>query len=439
MKMKRILTILLSVLFVFTSLAACSSASTEIESADTTTEEETAATTEESTAAAETTVQETEEEANSLVVADESEYVDMSMDELYQAALQEGGTLVVYSETSSTAKSVAKFQEEYPEIAVEVTKYKTNDIATLIPLEAQSENAYCDLVVTSDGSGSLYQEWYSDGYVVAYYPAAIVDDLKADYISYGLPICMEADIWYYNTEAFPDGAPVSNWWDIVEMDENGESIYNLYMHDASNLNTASMLSNLVLHSDELEAAYKEKYGTDIEYTYDASELGVEENNAGFEWMYRYLQCNYVVFTDSDEIFATVNLSTAEDPALGFGSGIKLGDCLESGMNVAYVTTLSPFNGFVRAKYVYICTNTDNPAAAHLLTLYMMGGDDGQGAGYGAYVDRTGCYATRISHDDLAYNEFELDDLNVLPTDLDFVYNNYLDIQDFWTYYADIFN
>ena len=379
--------------------------------------------------------------AASLVVRDDSKYVNMTMDELYEEAkkeVAEGHQLVVYSETGSTAKSVAKFQEAYPEIVPESTKLKTNAIAEKIKQESEG-NPYGDIIITSDGSGAIYQEWYTKGYVLAYYPASIEADLNPDYTPYGVPITLEADIWYYNTEVNPNGSPINNWWDVVEMDENGESKYTIVSHDASNLNMASMLANLVKNADKLEAAYKEKYGTEIEYTYNPDELGVEANNAGYEWLYRFLQCKHTVTNDSDEILTTVDASTAENPTIGFGSGIKLGDALELGLHVDYVTTLSQFNGFARAKFVLISTKTDNPAAARLFALYSLGGEDGQGAGYDAYVNRMGSYPTRASRDASAFNpKYSYADLNVLPTDLEFVNYNYLDVQDFWTYYADVF-
>ena len=135
----------------------------------------------------------------------------------------------------------------------------------------------------------------------------------------------------------------------------------------------------------------------------------------------------------------VDASTADDPVLGYGSGIKLGDALELGYNVDYITTMSQFNGFARAKFVYISTKTDNPAAARLFALYSLGGEDGQGKGYDAYVNRMGSYPTRASRDASEFNpRYSYEDLNLLPTDLEFVNYNYLDVQDFWTYYADIF-
>ena len=110
---------------------------------------------------------------DTLTVRDESEYVNMSIDELYEEAkkeLADGHQLVVYSETGSTAKSVDKFMEAYPEfqdLKPECTKLKTNAIAEKIAQEYVG-NPYCDIVITSDGSGAIYEEWYKKGYVLAY-------------------------------------------------------------------------------------------------------------------------------------------------------------------------------------------------------------------------------------------------------------------------------
>lgn len=376
---------------------------------------------------------------DSLVVRDDSEYANMTMDELYEAALKEaaeGKTLVVYSETGSVGKSVAQFMEDYPGIQAEGTKYKTNVIAEKIPLEYQGA-PYCDMIITSDGSGALYLDWYNKGYVSAFYPSSVEQNLLPEYAFYGLPITLEADVWYYNTAAFPDGSPIKNWWDIVEMKEDGTSVYSIITHPGSNLNISSMLSNLVLHADLLEAAYEEKYGTPIEYTYP-DDFGVEENNAGYEWLYRFLQCSHVENNDANEIIAAVSESTADAPLLGFTSSIKLGDALDLGQTVDIVRTLSQFNGFARAKFIYMFTKSDSPAMAHLYALYCMGGEDGTGVGYDAYVNRMGCYPTRSDRDEMAFNKYSFEEINVLPTDLEFVNYNYMDVQDFYTYFAEEF-
>ena len=371
-----------------------------------------------------------------LVVKDESDYIHMSMDELYQEALKEaaeGKMLVAYSNSSSVSKSATAFMEAYPGIATEGTKIKADALEEKIPLEYEG-SPYVDVIIMSDSTGSIYLDWYKKGYVIAYYPDMLVDDLIPEYAAYGLPITIEGDVWYYNTAAFPDGCPINNWWDFVEMKEDGTSVYTIMAHPISNLSMSSLFTNMVQHADQLEADYMEKYGEPLEYTYP-DDLGVEENNAGYEWVYRFLQTNHVENNDGDEIIAAVNQSTAEEPMIGFASSLKHGDALDLGETVDIVRGMS-FNGIGKTKYVYIFSKTDNPAAARLFTLFIMGGEDGKGTGYDAWVKRMGCYPTRKSVDAMEWNQTSLEDMNLLATDLEFVNYNFLDVVDFYTYFAE---
>lgn len=372
----------------------------------------------------------------SLVVRDESDYASMSMEELYQEALKEaaeGKTLVAYSNSSSVSKSATLFMEAYPGIATEGTKIKADALEEKIPLEYEG-SPYVDVIILSDSTGSIYLDWYKKGYVIAYYPEILENDLNPEYAKYGLPITIEGDVWYYNTAAFPDGCPITNWWDLVEMKEDGTSVYTIMAHPISNLSMSSLFTNMVLHADQLEADYQEKYGEPLEYTYP-DDLGVEENNAGYEWIYRFLQTNHVENNDGDEIIAAVNQSTAEQPMIGFASSLKHGDALDLGETVDIIHSMS-FNGIGKTKYVYIFSRTDNPAAARLFTLFIMGGEDGKGAGYDAWVKRMGCYPTRNSVDAMEWNKYSYEEMNVLATDLEFVNYNYLDVVDFYTYFAE---
>lgn len=372
-----------------------------------------------------------------LVVFDDSEYANMSMDELYEIAKTETASpMVVYSETSSATKVLDSFNAAYPGLNIEATKVKSTEITEKVPLEADSGNPYYDLIITSDPSGSIYKEWYSKGYVIAYFPDCLKGDMKEAYTGFGLPLTLEADVWWYNTKQFPDASPVSNIWDIVELDENGNSKFCLVTHPISNMNTNGQFCNYINNADQMAAAYKEKYGTDIEYTYDADELGVEPNNAGYEWVYRYIQCERVLINSADECLAAVNAAT-DRPTLCMTSSLKLGDCIEAGMDVNWIGLSSPFNGFVRSKYIYVNPVGDNPATARLYAMYILGGEDGQGDGYTFFVDRKGCYGTRNSFDDLKYNDVNIEELNVYANNLDFVYDNYLFVQDFVSYYADV--
>lgn len=373
-------------------------------------------------------------EIETKTVYDTSKYATMTAEELYEAAKAEGGTLVVYSETGSTEKAVPGFQEKYPGIAVEATKYKNYLIAEKIPLEVESKQIYADMIVASDTTGEKYYEWYDKGYIETYIPADLKDDLYADYLTFGLPITIEGYVWYYSTAMYPDGCPITNWWDIIELDENGNSKYHLYVNSIDSY--LANWTNLVSNSDSLLAAYKEKYGTDLEFTYDADELGVEPNNAGYEWIYRFLQTNWDIITSGGELVATVDAAT--EPTLCLASSLLLGDAQEAGENVMYATKLVPFGGDAAVKNIYMIPGSDNPAAARLFAIYILGDVDGQGEGYDKFVARNGCYGVRYSHDDSTHSEVPLKDVGLVQMNAGYIYENMQYVNDFWTFYADKF-
>lgn len=371
------------------------------------------------------------------VVRDESKYVKMSMAELYDAALKEGGKVVVYSVTGTTAKAITGFKKEYPGIEIENTKLKAADIFTKVELEGKSGNYYGDLLLSNDGLGRDYMEWYTNGSAVAYTPECIKHDLIESMHPYGYALLTSPFMWFYNNKAFPNGCPITNIWDLVEKDAKGNYKYKVLVPDFSVTNILAQFCVYTQKSDDMAAAYKAKYGKDLVYTYDAKELGVAEpNNAGYEWMYRLIQAHYEMFTDANEALESVSTSTAEAPAICYVNGLKLSDAREAGQTVAFITTMGEFDGVLGSTYIYVVPKSDNPAGARLLAMYFMGGEDGKGSGYEYFMSRPGTYPTRKSYNPMKYNDMTLDDTKAILPDIDYIYGHYLDVQDFWTYYAD---
>lgn len=371
----------------------------------------------------------------SLLVVGDSEYAGLSMEELYEKALEEGGQVNIYSETSKCNTVVENFMKDYPGIKAEYNKQNSTNQMSLIPAEVDSGNLYADIMICGDVTGTIYNEYYSKGYVQAYYPVCVKEDAwDPEYSAYGVPLSLENYIWFYSTDAFPEGSPVNNWWDIVELDENGKSRFTVYTYDLDTANIAAFFSSWSEDPSELEQAYYNKYGSALEYTYDGSALGIENGNAVYEWAYRLLQGDVHYIDDDDQSLKKVADSTADAPVISFQSGIKLGDAQEDGVNVDYCTGLDPFSCFGKPKYVYLLSDTDNPYAARLFINYMFGGEDYK---YGnLFVQRSGAFALLSDYDNSKYNTYSLEDLAPYAEDLDYAYNHYLEFEDFAIYYFD---
>ena len=126
----------------------------------------------------------------------------------------------------------------------------------------------------------------------------------------------------------------------------------------------------------MAANYKEVYGEDLEYTYDASAFpNVPANNAGVEYLWRFSQMKITFIGDGDELVEAVHNSTADDPALALASAGKISNRDDSGYNIAWVV-LNPYNGLQNLEYLYVVNNCKHPAGARLFIRFVTGGADG---------------------------------------------------------------
>ena len=328
------------------------------------------------------------------------EYNAMTADELYELAKAEGGKIVVYCTTSKIAKVADKFMEEYPDLTVEVYDLDAGESITKVITEVDTGNIIADLIQDSDARGDIAFNYYGK-YLEGY---------------------------------FPEGSPVNNWWDIVELDENGNQKYALYLKEIGSESTyLGLFSHFVAEAQDLEAAYEEKYGKPIDYTYP-NDLGFEENNAGFEYLYRLSQLRMTFIGDGDEIVEAVANSTADAPVLGLASAGKIGNRDDNGWPITWVTELAPYVSGQNTSYTYVVPGSDNPAAARLFIRYMMGGDDGSGDGY-KQVMKEGAWSVRNDFNNKK-NPFSLAESHTVPLNMEGIYEYYLDVADFWTYWHD---
>ena len=377
----------------------------------------------------------TEEPSN--VVADDK-WSGMTKDELYDLAKKEGGTITVYTISSRMQKTCEAFMEEYPELKAEAVDLDQTEAVSKLEIEAKSKNINADILQCKDGNGEIYYDFYPLGYLETYYPTDICEHIaNKDLLKYGMPFYVGLNYWYYNTAAFPNGAPISNWWDLVEVDANGKQKCNLIFSDLGSDSTyLTFYANCILHGDEFAKAYEEKYGKPLEYTYDASATtNVPENNAGYEFLYRLSQLKLTFIDDGDEIVEAVNAGTdSNSPTLGFCSAGKITNREDNGYTIDWVTKLAPFPNVQNCNYLYIVTGCDNQAGARLFIRYLMGEADGQGKGFEPFT-KQGNWSIRDDYTN-PNNPFDIQGSGAIVGDMKGVYDIFLDVQEFWTYWLD---
>ena len=369
------------------------------------------------------------------------EWSEKTEAELYQMAIEEvkeEGPINIYATSSKMLKAEEKWLETYPELEIQIMDMDQDEVLEKCVLEANAGNIMGDVLQAKDVNGEVFFNYYEEGYCSAYYPKDICQLVDEGLLRYGYPLYASQSFWYYNTEAFPDGQPVTNWWQIIEKNEDGTQKYRLFTKEIGT-ETAylSLFASFIVNADQMEQAYKDLYGTDLEYTYDAEgfDFEVPENNAGVEYMWRFSQMKMTFIGDGDELVQAVHNSTKDDPALCLASGGKIGNRDESGFNIAWLTNLAPYTGLENCEYLYVVEGCKHPAAARLFIRFITGGDDGKSGGLKPF-SKEGNWPVR-SDVDGDWNPVSLADCGAIEPDLAAINDVFRDTQDLWNYWLSI--
>ncbi len=363
----------------------------------------------------------------------------MSDEELYQLALEEvkdGSAINIYATSSKMKKVQETFEEAFPGLTVDIMDMDNDEVLTKCRLEADAGNVQGDVLQVKDVNGDVFFGDYEEGYIAPFYPEDICAHIDNDLLRYGYPLYASQSFWYYNTEAFPDGQPIDSWWQIIERNEDGSQKYRIFTKDiGSETAYLSLFASFIVNADQMAANYKEVYGTDLEYTYDASGFSfpVPENNAGVEYLWRFSQMKITFIGDGDELVKAVDNSTADDPALALASAGKITNRDDSGYHIAWVV-LNPYNGLQNLEYMYVVNNCKHPAGARLFIRFVTGGADGESGGFKPF-QKEGNWPVRDDIKDKK-NDMTLAELNAAEPDLASIYNVFLDTQDMWIYWLD---
>ncbi len=365
------------------------------------------------------------------------EWSDMTDEELYDKALNEDKdqTITVYATSSKMIKAEEPFEEMYPGLDLVVADLDSDEVLSKAQIENETNNITADVLQTKDVNGEVFHEYYSNGVIEPFYPKDICAHISEENLKYSYPLYASQAFWYYNTEAFPDGQPIKSWWEIIEKDDSGNQRFALYAKEIGQ-ETAylSLFASFINNADEMAQSYKDTYGKDLEYTYDASSFAFEvpENNAGVEYLWRFTQAKMTFIGDGDELVLAVHNSTKDRPALALASAGKIGNRDESGYNIAWCIGLSPYTALLNTESMFVVSNCDSPAGARLFIRYITGGADCQSGGLKPFT-KEGNWPLRDDFVD-EKNPAKLNELGARTNDLVSIYNIYPDVQDMWMYW-----
>ena len=345
---------------------------------------------------------------------------DETDEELYQQALEEGATVTLYSISSRCTKVADAFMAKYPGLECVPFDISTNELLEKVTRAYDAGAPTADVVHIKDQDGSMYIEYVQGGKFYNFQPADIFDHIDPEYTATATPLYIELTQLFYNTEAYPDGSPITNIWQLTEPQWKGKI---MMQNPLDNLSWGSWITGFCVgeEPDRLAEAYKNLYGEELKLS-DGCE------NAGFEFLKR-LHANEPIFTSSsDEIAEAVGTPGQSDPPVGFSASSKLRKAEENGW-VLNSVNLYPNTGIPAINTLYIVEGCEHPAAAKLLVRFMMGGIDGDTSGYKPF-NTLGGWPVR---DDIepAEGSIPYSEINVAHFDAEEIYYEYNTVRDFW--------
>lgn len=328
--------------------------------------------------------------------------------------------MTFYSISSRCGKVADAFMAKYPEIKVTAVDISTNELLEKVTREYDAGIHTADMIHIKDMDGSLYKEYVQTGKFYNFKPADILSHIDPSLYQTSTPLYVELTQFFYNTEVYPDGSPVTNIWQLTEPQWKGKI---QMQNPLDNVSWGAWITGFCCGEgpDVLAASYKELYGKEIELS-DGCE------NAGYEFLKRLHDNQPTYCASSDEVAENIGTPGQTDPPIGFSSSSKIRKAADNGWMIG-VANLEPTNGIPAINTLYVVEGCLHPSAAKLMIRFMMGGVDGDTSGYAPF-NTLGGWPVR---DDIpaAEGSVPLSEMRLLTFEPDVIYENYNTVRDFW--------
>lgn len=335
--------------------------------------------------------------------------------ELYAKA-KEGGKLIVYSTSGRANDAAETFMKQYPGIEVEVSKVKSDEMMDKVTKEQDAGQFNPDVILTKEVSGAVYEEMVKQGRYIKYLPEEFAPMVDEPYRTQteGYANYVEFRTIFYNASTYSQ-APVTNWWDLTTPDFKGK----VYTADPlSSPAFMDLFTTMVINSDDMAAAYKAKFGTDIELH--------GTDNAGYEFIKQLFDNGLIVLKGSDDVLDAISAAKSEAVGLAVSGDVSKNE--ENGWTIAPILDIQPKTSVPDSGYLFIANKAPHEAAAKLFIRWMMGEKDGTGAGMDPF-NQLGSWVPRS--DVKTKNDVAFESLNLWLFDGEKLYNTAPQVRDFW--------
>ncbi len=280
--------------------------------------------------------------------------------EIEKLAMEEG-EVIIYSASSRMAKVASAFMEKYP--GIKATSYDLGSVKTIEKtVREQNANLFNVDIVTTGGSGQVIHELWAKNRIVNFVPDMFYDRIPAENREPVLIRVLEAVVFMYNGEAYPDQPPVNNMWELTEEPWKGKVVMKDPLQSLTNY---MGVATLVQHADELAAAYKRHTGKDIVLS-----DGVPD--AGYEYILRLLRNDLVILKSGSKSAAASGKPGQANPPTSFGAMTYYRYNFSRGLVNAFYKDIDPAAKIIYPTFTAIARQAPNPNAAKLFTAFLLG-------------------------------------------------------------------
>ncbi len=280
------------------------------------------------------------------------------------AKAKEEGEVIVYSSSGRIAKLVDSFNALYPEITL--TLFDLGSVKSVEKtVREQDAGIFNADIVTTGNSGQVIYEMLNKNRIFNYVPQQYVERIPPENRNPLLIRVNEAIVVFYNGEAYPDGPPVKNIWELTEPEFSGRiGIKN----PLSSGSTLMGVATLVQHPDEMAAAYKRYKGEDIVLS-----EGVPD--AGYEFVARLLKNDLVIFKSGSKLAGASGKKGQDKPLIAIANMTYIARNDSDDYVNVILSDLDPVSKLVYPTYTAIARQAPHPNAAKVLTAYLLGSLD----------------------------------------------------------------
>lgn len=280
------------------------------------------------------------------------------------AKAKKEGEVVVYSSSGRIAKLVDSFNALYPEITL--TLFDLGSVKSVEKtVREQDAGIFNADIITTGNSGQVIYEMLNKNRIFNYVPQQYIDRIPQENRDPLLIRVNEAMVLFYNREAYPDGPPIKNIWELTEPEFNGRVGIKNPMSSGS---TLMGVATLVQHPDEMAAAYKRFKGEDIVLS-----EGVPD--AGYEFVARLLKNDLVIFKSGSKLAGASGKKGQDKPLIAFANMTYIARNDSDDYANVILSDLDPVSKLVYPTYTAIARQAPHPNAAKVLTAYLLGSLD----------------------------------------------------------------